>query len=177
MSIRFKTNAQKALEVIVWFASREPGVGFHRILKLLFFADKYHLNRYGRPIVGDQYNALPYGPVAQTTYDILKRDPLALSLVDDLDLPFEVKAGHHVHALREPNLRKLSESDVEALSHAWDKYGRFSFDLLTRVSHDDPAYRLAAGQTMAYEDFIEADAPERDQIIQDLRDEASRLRI
>ena len=31
--------------------------------KLLFFADKLHLNRYGRPILGDCYFCLDHGPV------------------------------------------------------------------------------------------------------------------
>jgi hypothetical protein len=49
-------------------------VDFHTVLKVLFFADVNHLNNYGRPIVGDDYVALPHGPVPQTTYDILKAD-------------------------------------------------------------------------------------------------------
>src|SRR5215216_2210354 len=117
MAIRFKTNPQKALEVILWFANARQGIDFHSVLKLLFFADKEHLNAYGRPIVGDRYNALPYGPVAQTTYDILKRDPLALESLgveDASDLPFEVRRGYRVYPKRAPDSRKLSESDLEA---------------------------------------------------------------
>lgn len=72
MTIQFRTNARKALEVILWFAQRGR-TDFHGILKLLFFADKHHLNAYGRPIVGDQYKALPYGRVAQTTYITCRR--------------------------------------------------------------------------------------------------------
>src|SRR5690606_9928660 len=90
-TIRFRTNPEKALEVILWFASKREGIDFHSILKLLFFADKYHLNGYGRPIVGDQYKALPYGPVAQTTYDILKREPLVLEELGLEELPFETR--------------------------------------------------------------------------------------
>jgi hypothetical protein len=47
MAIRFQTNPRKALEVIVWFANKRPGIDFHSILKLLFFADKDHLNGMG----------------------------------------------------------------------------------------------------------------------------------
>ena len=39
MSIKFKPNATKAVEVILWFATERPGVDFQTILTLLFFAD------------------------------------------------------------------------------------------------------------------------------------------
>ncbi len=90
MSIRFRFNAKKAVEVILWFAERRPGISFHTLLKLLFYADKRHLNRYGRPITGDDYIAMQYGPVASTTYDMLKGAPLALEYLEG-ETPFEVR--------------------------------------------------------------------------------------
>ena len=60
--MEYRKNARKALEVVLWFANREPGIDVHRVLKLLFFADIRHLNRYGRPVVGDNYCALHWGP-------------------------------------------------------------------------------------------------------------------
>lgn len=173
MTIQFRTNARKALEVILWFAQRGR-TDFHGILKLLFFADKHHLNAYGRPIIGDQYKALPYGPVAQTTYDILKGDALAREQLGMPQLPFRIVDGYAVKPTRDPDLQKLSESDIEALEWAWEKYGRYSFDRLTRVSHEDPAYANAEGQAMRYEDFIEP-GDDRQERIDDLRAEARRL--
>lgn len=174
--IRFRTNPHKALEVILWFAARRDGIDFHSILKLLFFADKYHLNRYGRPIVGDQYKALSYGPVAQTTYDILKREPLALQDLGLEEVPFIVRGSYRVHPERAPNLRKLSASDIEALEYAWTNYAHLDFNKRIDLSHLDPAYLNADGQTMRYEDFIE-DTDEKAGILDDLRDTAPRLVI
>lgn len=180
MSIRFKTNIHKALEVILWFANQRNGIDFHAILKLLFFAEKLHINQYGRPIVGDSYKALPYGPVGQTTYDLLKLDPLALeSLQLDEETPFSVQGGHHVHPKRPPNLARLSESDVEALESVWATYGGRSFKELTDLSHAHPAYRRAQAadrRKMLYEDFLEGDAATEARIA-DLAAVAPRMRI
>jgi uncharacterized phage-associated protein len=179
VAIKFRVNVRKALEVILWFAEKRPGIDFHAILKLLFFADKYHLNQWGRPIVGDRYEAAPYGPIAQTTYDILRRDPLALELLQMPDLPFEVRGGYLVTGHRPPDLHKLSESDVEALEAAWNKYSHLDFNGLTNASHKHPAYRKAekeGRQQMNYADFLDEKnaSPE---VLADLEESAHRMHI
>ena len=45
-----------------------------KLVKLLYFADKYHLLKYGRQISGDSYFALPYGPIPSGALDILNFD-------------------------------------------------------------------------------------------------------
>jgi len=46
--------------------------GITKLLKLLFFADFLHFEKYGRPIIGDVYYHLPQGPVPTTSYDLFK---------------------------------------------------------------------------------------------------------
>lgn len=179
--ISYRTNARKALEVILWCAQkRAPApVEFHRALKVLFAADVVHLNRYGRPIVGDDYKALPYGPVPQTTYDIMKREPLALSELDLSEVPFEVVRGHYILPKRAPDLDYLSESDIEALEEGWRQYGALGFSGRTIRSHQHPAWVKAweAGrQEMDYADFLDDNnrSPEK---IEDLAEMAADLRL
>ncbi|RKZ52352.1 MAG: hypothetical protein DRR16_12390 [Candidatus Parabeggiatoa sp. nov. 3] len=114
--LNFSLTQKKALEVILWLATKKPNIGYHALLKTLFFAEEYHLNHYGRPIVGDVYLAMAYGPVASTTYDILKQEALAIELLDD-DLPFD-NVDKKITPLRKPDLRQLSPSDIEALEYA-----------------------------------------------------------
>jgi uncharacterized phage-associated protein len=179
MAIKFRVNARKALEVILWFADKRPGIDFHAVLKLLFFADALHLNQWGRPIVGDLYEAGMYGPVALTTYDILKLDPLALELLNMPELPFNVTERYHIKGHRPPDLNKLSESDLEALESTWDKYSNLDFNGLTRESHKHPAYRRAEKEGrkyMNYADFLDAEnvSPE---VLADLEESAHRMHI
>lgn len=130
----------------------------HSILKLLFFADADHLNRYGRPITGDQYRALPYGPVGQGAYDLLKLDPLALEEFDEEPFPLEPVGRFHVKARRPFNAALLSRSDVAALRRAIETYGILDFRARTDASHRHVAYvraRDAGALLMRYEDFLE----------------------
>jgi hypothetical protein len=76
-------------------------------------------------------------------------------------------------------MRKLSESDLEALRHAFAEYGDLDFRTKTDLSHEHPAFRnaeAAGRQRMDYGDFLEGDmaSPE---IIADLEETAHRLCI
>lgn len=55
MRVKYQPNIGKIVEALVWIANRKAHQGFHFILKTLFYADKFHLQRYGRPILGDTY--------------------------------------------------------------------------------------------------------------------------
>ncbi len=175
--IEFNINVHKALEVILWLATKKPNISFHALLKILFFADEYHFNHYGRPIVGDVYVAMNYGPVASTTYDILQKKELAAELL--AELPFE-NVDKKIVPRREPNLRKLSASDVEALEYSLKKYGHYDFNSLTDISHQHPAWKKARelyyenNPRMDYKDFLwESDA----ELVQELVENASFIRI
>ncbi len=40
----------------------------HKVFKILYFADQKHLVNYGRPITGDTYVKMQYGPVSCVVY-------------------------------------------------------------------------------------------------------------
>lgn len=177
MRARYGANMAKALEVILWVAKRKPGVDFHKILKILFYADKIHLNRHGRPIAGGRYVADSYGPVCRAVYDILREDPLAVQMLErNGELPIRVNNRYCVEAKRDPNTRVLSRSDVDALSEAWRQYGEMSFDELVKLTHEDPAYLNADGIETRYEDFLD-DTPDRQQKAEDLADTARLIAV
>jgi uncharacterized phage-associated protein len=41
-----------------------------KALKLIYFADRYHLRKYGRLVTNDIYYAMNYGPVPSSVKDI-----------------------------------------------------------------------------------------------------------
>jgi uncharacterized phage-associated protein len=160
----YNVNTRKALETILWFAQQRNPIDFYHILKVLFFADKKHLNEYGRPILGDTYDVYPHGPVARTVYSLLKlADPLeAQFLAEDARLkhdeyPFIVTRRCWVSALRPPNLAWLSDSDIDALEWAFKEYGDKSFAELERLTHQERAWCIARerGTIIEYEDMLE----------------------
>ncbi len=170
---RYAAHTEKALETIVWLASARPGIDIYHVVKGAFFADKYHLNKHGRPIAGDDYHADTYGPLGRCVYGLLNGDPIEmLALGGNGILPFRVGDRWRVTADREANSNILSESDVEALQHAIGLVDGRSFGELMAMTHQERAYIEANGGRMRYEDLIDENDPDRDEKAADLAETA-----
>jgi hypothetical protein len=170
---RYVPSVAKALEVVLWFSSRQPGIDIYHLVKGAFYADKFHVSEHGRPIVGDEYRAAPFGPLPQMIYGLLRRQPIEMiALGNNGPLPFRVDELHRVYADRNENTRKLSVSDIRALERGLETVADKSFDELFELTHDDPAYVNASGGVMDYADFLPIDADNRDQKIEFLRETA-----
>lgn len=148
--IKFRENHKKTLEGLVWFAQNAPELTHYWAVKTLFFADLYHLNRYGRPVFGDTICALPDGPAPSAALDMIKRKSVSIT---DEEVALAVAAfdavpqsrGLRLSGKREPDLDLFSRTDLECLSEALDYCRRLSFDDLYNVTHRMPAYEQAWG--------------------------------
>ncbi len=127
-------NHEKAIEVIIYLAERINDPTYHSINKLLYFADKTSLERFGRFICGETYLAMPQGPVPSNVYDLMKE------AVDDGSNGFIVESQHHVKPLRQANLEKLSDSDIQCLEKMIKLYGDVPYWVKRDVSHDEAYY-------------------------------------
>lgn len=156
----------KALNAILWIAKRIQFPTFHSISKLLYFADRIHLERYGRLISGDNYVAMKHGPVPSGAYDIMKavRGDGTCGVEEEAQAAFTVEGQHDVVPRREANEALFSDSDLECLHEAIQRYGNLSFKALTDLSHD-----------AAWDSADENDMIELEQIIATLPDGASLL--
>lgn len=171
---RYIPSVSKALEVILWLADERPGIDVYHLVKAAFFADKFHIAEWGRPIIGDAYRAAPFGPLPQVVYGLLRHQPIEmLALGNNGPLPFSVDQAHRVYREREPNLARLSKSDLDALSYGLREVDGLSFDDLVALTHDDPAYVNALAGMMDYRDFIPEDDPKRAAKIEYIEEVAS----
>lgn len=50
----------------------KDGVDYIKLFKILYFAQKEHLVKYGRGVIGDTFHALKYGPVPSFIYKSLQ---------------------------------------------------------------------------------------------------------
>jgi hypothetical protein len=159
---RYAPSASKALEVILWIAAHELAVDLYHLVKAAFFADKFHVPRYGRPIIGDDYAAETWGPLPQVIYRLLNHSPIEmLALNLNGPLPFRVDESYRVFAERDPNTNLLSDSDIEALEYGLSCVRGKSFDDLVNETHADPAYQRAEGGKMDYREFIPDEDPKK----------------
>ncbi|MFZ5812203.1 MAG: Panacea domain-containing protein [Thermodesulfobacteriota bacterium] len=181
MKIQYRANARKVLESLVWIASRRPGNGFHFILKVLFYADKYHLQQYGRPVTGDTYVKMSYGPVASLAYDMLKKEErLPQPVLEEINEALDVQRDKTpmVFSKRDPEMGCFSETDEACLQKAMEFCDRMDFGTLTKMTHEEPAWQAVdMNAAMDYELFVDADIPDREELIAYIRETAPCLAL
>lgn len=156
----FKIDLRKAIEAIVYIASRAPVPDIYHVGKIVYFADLHHLESYGRLILGDKYIAMEHGPAPSAVYDLIKdvRDDRKFSRVyRQAKEAFAVSrdGSHRVEALREPNLTLLSESDIESLNASIAENGALSFGRLKEKSHDDAYKKCDLNDDISLESIID----------------------
>ena len=135
MPIHFNLNPQKAVESLLWIIQRGEG-NVYNIMKILFAADKYHLNKHARPVTGDKYVAMPFGTVPIWIYEATKLTGPGIGFTRRGNT-LALESG------RVFNRDKFSISDLEALEHGFAEYSGMSFDAVKQKNHDEPAWVLA----------------------------------
>lgn len=131
-------DPQKAVEIILYLSRRLPTPTFYYIMKVLYFADLLHLERYGRFISGDNYVAMGKGPVPSKVYDILKyvKGVDCFYEFDEAKSAFTVENGVRIKSYRDADLFTFSDSEIKCLDESAKANGSLSFGALKDKSHD-----------------------------------------
>jgi len=152
MAIQFNINPQKAIEVVLWVIQKGES-NVYNVMKILYAAEKYHLNKFGRPVTGDRYVAMEYGTVPSWIYNAtnLKRSGLGF-----------VRNDNTLTAERACDTNYLSESDIEALENGFAAYAGKTFQEVLNKNHAEIAWQRAYEKRgnnnavdIAFEDMIE----------------------
>lgn len=191
MSLNFRPKYDKIVELLLYLAHIKPGTDKYQAVKFFYLADKEHLNRHGRPITFETYFALPYGPVASKTKELLEGDERILRAAKIKRLPFRIervtRPGKEdllkiTDPLREVDFDLFSRSDIAVFDEIIDMYGDYTFDELYNLTHEHPAYQKAwqgrpqgaKSAPMLYEEMIDS-KERRAEIVEDIGPVASRL--
>jgi uncharacterized phage-associated protein len=166
MKMLLEFDYKKATQAINYLAKKEGGkIDKLKLIKLVYFADRYHLRRYGRPMVNDAYLAMTYGPVGSSVKDIAEFS----SFLDDTELEYAsqyLKKGdeaHKVVSIADVDEDVFSQSELEALAFAYDEFGGKTAPALVDLTHIYPEWdkfksalqsKETTRETMSYMDFF-----------------------
>lgn len=110
----------------------------YTVMKMMYIADKMHLERFGRFISGDSYVAMKQGPVPSATYNMIKHVRGEGGLEEFACAKAYLGYKDHCIQLRaRPDYDELSASDIECLqevARAYSTVGKWS---VRDMSHDD----------------------------------------
>lgn len=166
MCIHLDFDYRKATQALNFFAEKEGGIiNKMKAIKLVYFADRYHLRKYGRPISNDEYVAMKFGPVNSGVKDIAEFSDFAGEEEREYASAFIKKEGsHYFKSIQVSNRKVFSESDIEALEFAWKTFGGLDQFELAELTHNYPEWKkheeklkphsLRTRVRMDYEDFL-----------------------
>lgn len=154
-------NIEKSLEVVKLILSnmKDGQCDFHKLFKILYFAERAHLSIYGKLITGDRFVAMKNGPVPSVIYDIfkfLRGDSIFISEIDYSSIIRVVGKQEILLIDHNVNLEILSESELECIVQSIQENKDLSFAALTAKSHDLAWNRAEQNDTISLYDIAEA---------------------
>ncbi|RLC19241.1 MAG: hypothetical protein DRI57_07435 [Deltaproteobacteria bacterium] len=180
--IQFKISHDKTTEVIIWLANMKPGIDIYHVAKVLFYADKMHINKYGRPITGDTYIRMPYGPVPSGLRDLITENswlsPRQLNQIKN-SLIIDKSDNHYkLAATREPDMNYFSKSDIICLKDSLSEYGEMSSDELYNSTHSEKCYyETAPDEKIDYALLIDDDNPAKNEILESMEEISQYIQV
>lgn len=137
MSLEF--NIQSFIQPVLYILNKAAKpLDTHKISKILYFADREHLAKYGTTITDDNYIAMKYGPVPSNIYDIIKVVLGTGEIIPEeiIKQYFEKHSEKEISAISDFEEDEFSKSEIECLNNSIKKYLHKSFAFLTTESHD-----------------------------------------
>lgn len=184
-NLTFEFSLEKLVQAIAYFST----CGIRdltklKVAKLLYFADKQHLLEYGRPIIGDVYFCMDYGPVPSLSLNEMSSfiggpEISLLGELSDASLfssVLTVKTGlfnrHPRFEVKDKalyNALVFSESERQVLRYTANIYGLKTSQELVALTHEEPTWlipnegRKAGRRTPITYDLFFVNAPEKSQ--------------
>jgi len=161
------TTYKKATQALNLLARKKDGkINKMKAMKLIFLADRLHLRKYGRPIIGDMYWAMKLGPVGSLTKNIAEFSGIPediLSYARRYIKPLDEKKQTFV-SLKPEDAGVFSQTDLECLEAVYDAFSDKDQFELAEITHTYPEWlkhkkELAGGKKrvrMEYDDFFAA---------------------
>lgn len=141
--MRFVVDKEKAVETLVYVAGKVPDVTRFHMAKILYFAERFHLHDFGRPIIGDVYVAMEHGPVPSFAYNVLTNKLSADEAALAQGALIAVDAYRHPEykAARNARLEFFSKTDLECLDRAIAHCSSRTFGSISDETHGHSAWK------------------------------------
>lgn len=163
-SIEF--DYKKATQALNYLARQERAKKINKMkaIKLIWAADRFHLRMYARPVTGDRYMAMQYGPVASSVKDIAEQSDFLSAEEKTYSVRYiKPMDNYTILSLREPDLNVFSQTDLEALGFAQKHFGNMGQFDLAELTHRYPEWSKFASrfktnattrEPMSFKDFF-----------------------
>ena len=137
--ICFEFNEEKATAAASLLLRRHGGrMSYMKLLKLLYIAERESLRKYGRPICGDDYYSMKFGPVMGIVYNLIKEDQVK---EDFWFRHIRREPGtYDVSLIADPSTVALSQAEIRLLDEIFENYKQVDQWDLSGLTHEFPEW-------------------------------------
>jgi uncharacterized phage-associated protein len=166
-------SERKSAQAAAYLLYRAGGsMALLKLIKLMYLAERESFKRYGDTITGDEFVSMAHGPVLSRTLNLL--NGFNDSKEGGWDAWISDRENHSV-SLKSPeligsvdDLTALSETDVECLAAAWERFGHWDKYRLRDYTHTDacPEWEdpLGSSRPIPYARILKAVGHDPDQV-------------
>jgi hypothetical protein len=136
---------EKLRELILYLASlsvRDEKFGAVKLNKLLFYADFLAYQRFGTPITGQEYQALPQGPCPRRLKPVVEYMKKAGDLKERVERKFHFNQKRPI-AIRTANLSKFSAQELNLVEEVVGRFWNMNATQISDESHLFLGWKLA----------------------------------
>ena len=162
---------EKALQALYYLQSKTHITDKMSLVKLLFFADRFHVRNFCIPMLCDSYTAMRQGPVCSKTYDLIKKGQY-FDYLPEQKQKFVAKnltcENETVVTVCDTGDDYLSPSDKMALDFSIEHFSAYDRKDLSKISHVYPEWKrfktileteFSNAEDMSYADFFDNPSP------------------
>jgi len=116
-------NVRKAAQIVAFFALREGGdINVLKLTKLVYLADRRHMELYDYPILDDELVSMPHGPVNSMTFNFINgcNDDAGWNEFISDRVAYKVGVTSTISL---EQLDELSEAELDTLEQIWQQFG------------------------------------------------------
>ena len=133
----FRFSVTKTIEAVgVLLRLARGRMGYVHLLKLLYIADREHLQAFRRPIVGTRLVAMRNGPLHSEVYNLVKGEHVA----EPLWSTYFRRDGYEVELLEDPGVSELSAAEGRTITETFDRHRTLGEWDLVELVHDYPEW-------------------------------------
>lgn len=144
--MKTREQIKKIENVILYILQKfDDGVDYIKLFKILYFAQRDYLCRFGKPIVPETFKARIHGPIPTLTDKVIKNveEGTSTDFPDLKEFMDSIKVVEQkVFALKQPDLDFIAKKEREYLDK-WFEYckDKKSYDL-SKESHDSVYHKV-----------------------------------
>lgn len=130
-------NPRKVAQIVAYFAGREGDpISVLKLVKLIYLADRRHMEDYAHPLFHDDVFSMPHGPVHSVTYDFIDGKIERSEWSEFL----KEREGDTIKATRafdREDLDELSAAEMDTLKRTWEEFGRMNHWEIRDWTHEN----------------------------------------